>query len=178
MTFGRSMAAELTGSGGRTQADASSSTTRDWDSKRHGSVPTRSKPGSGAASGKKQGLALTYGLTRGDLRRIRAGAPDAVSVVPAREIRISVRRGAKSVRVRVVGTTPAYRETYGLRVVGGRWLSHIDMRKTANVCVLGNSLAADLFPRRDPVGEVVRLGTDSYRVVGVIAFPLRTLLRF
>ncbi len=123
-----------------------------------------------ASSSGNQGAALVYGLTYADAERIQSSLPEAEIVVPVRRIPVVARYGTRSTRTTVLGTVPWYLETYGLTVQdGGRWLTALDMRKTANVCVLGSAVAGTLYPRQDPVGAMVRLGDSTYRVVGVLA---------
>jgi putative ABC transport system permease protein len=51
---------------------------------------------------------------------------------------------------------------------GGRWIAAVDIKKMANVCVLGAKTAKTLFSDRQPIGSLLRLGGDTYRVVGVV----------
>jgi putative ABC transport system permease protein len=123
-----------------------------------------------ASSSNDQGAALVYGLTYADAERIQSSLPEADVVVPVRRIPLPARHGTRSTRTNILGTVPWYLETYGLSVVpGGRWLTALDLRKTANVCVLGSAVARSLYPRQDPVGTMIRLGDSTYRVVGVLA---------
>ena len=115
------------------------------------------------------GFALVYGLTYEDAARIRASVVDAEVVVPARRISTTARHRAHGSHVEVLGVVPWYRETYGLRVARGQWLSELHEQKVANVCVLGAPVAAELFPREDPIGQSIWLADQTYRVVGVLA---------
>jgi putative ABC transport system permease protein len=94
---------------------------------------------------------------------------DAEVVVPARRIRTTARHLTRASRVEVLGVVPWYRETYGLRVARGQWLSELHEQKVANVCVLGAPVAEELFPREDPIGQAIWLADQTYRVVGVLA---------
>jgi len=120
-----------------------------------------------SATARQGGAALTYGLTYEDAERIQSSVQGADIVVPARKISVPARYHTRGVRATVLGTVPWYLETYALRMAKGRWLTPIDLRKTANVCILGASTAAELFPREDPIGLTVRLGDDYYRIIGV-----------
>ena len=122
-----------------------------------------------SASARQQGAALAYGLTYEDAERIQSSVVGADVVVPARKIRVPARYHARGTRATVLGTVPWYLDTYGLKVAAGRWLMPVDLRKTSNVCVLGSAVAADLFPREDPMDASVRLGDDYYRVIGILA---------
>ena len=116
-----------------------------------------------------QSRVIVYGLTYEDAARIRASVVDAEVVVPARRIRTTARHLRHGARVEVLGVVPWYRETYGLKVARGEWLSDLHEQKVANVCVLGASLAEEVFPREDPIGQMIWLGEQTYRVVGVLA---------
>jgi len=120
-----------------------------------------------SVAAKQGGAALVYGLTYADAARIQSSVHGAEVVVPARKISVAARYRTRGIRVTVLGTVPWYLETYGLRIAQGRWLTPVDLDKTANVCVLGAAAARDLFPQEDPVGLTVRLGDDYYRIVGV-----------
>ncbi len=121
------------------------------------------------STSRSSSFALVYGLTYEDAARIRASVVDAEVVVPARRIRTTARHLTRASRVEVLGVVPWYRETYGLRVARGQWLSELHEQKVANVCVLGAPVAEELFPREDPIGQAVWLADQTYRVVGVLA---------
>jgi len=121
----------------------------------------------GSTSSGQSGRALVYGLTYQDAARIRGNIPHAEVVVPARKIDARARYRTHQTRVQILGVVPWYQETYGLRMARGRWLAHLDQEKVANVCVLGAAVAAELFPRMDPVGQKLWLSDQTYRVVGV-----------
>jgi ABC-type antimicrobial peptide transport system permease subunit len=53
-------------------------------------------------------------------------------------------------------------------VADGRPLSERDVTDRAKVALLGSSVADALFPDRDPLGELVRLGSAPVTVVGVL----------
>ena len=50
----------------------------------------------------------------------------------------------------------------------GRFLSESDVRHSARVCVLGADLAEILFPHTNPLGKEIRIGPESFQVVGVL----------
>ena len=50
----------------------------------------------------------------------------------------------------------------------GRFLSESDVRHSAKVCVLGSDLAETLFPHSNAVGKEIRIGAESFQVVGVL----------
>jgi len=50
----------------------------------------------------------------------------------------------------------------------GRFLSDSDVRHRARVCVLGAEPAETLFPHSNPLGKEIRIGAESFQVVGVL----------
>jgi len=68
--------------------------------------------------------------------------------------------------VKVIGTDRDYENAFQLRLHRGRFITWFDIDRTERVCVLGWSLARELFPQGQPVGQRVRIGGHWYTVVG------------
>ena len=73
--------------------------------------------------------------------------------------------------VDVFGGTPNMMELRGLTIASGRALNEGDDSHHSPVCVLGDDLVQHFFPSVDPVGKTVRVGPQTYQVVGT-ARPL------
>ena len=62
-------------------------------------------------------------------------------------------------------------EQYGLcnnyTIAKGRELSHLEVEKANNVCVLGGRMAERLFDYVDPIGKTITLNGTPFQVVGV-----------
>ncbi len=116
-----------------------------------------------------QSYILQYGLTYTDLERIRQTIPGIDIVVPGRVIRDYVWYISKRVDCDIVGTTPIFMDVRNQHVAQGRFFNAIDMDEKANVCVLSAELAPALFPLDAPLGKHVRVGTEYYTVIGVMA---------
>jgi putative ABC transport system permease protein len=121
------------------------------------------------ASGGRPPRILNYGLKYADFDRMVETIPTIRKILPIREIRKQIRRGAYSLEGRVVGTTHEYAEFNLLQVDKGRFLTAADNETYQNYCVLAAETAEKLFPYEDPRGQAVKLGTDYYTVVGVTA---------
>lgn len=110
-----------------------------------------------------------YGLTYEDAERIRATIPAVEILVPSRNIRANVIYRSRMLDANVVGVVPWYPEISNLKVAqGGRFINEIEMADKRNVCVLSSELAERLFAYRDPIGEVINVKAQYYRVVGVM----------
>jgi len=125
------------------------------------------KPSAEDSTNAQQSRVLDYGLTRADLKRI-VEVPTVSWVMAQRELAMEARNGARMLEVRVVGTTPDYKDFYKLLMRYGRFLVQRDARQYPTVCVLGSEVADQLFPLDDALGNTVRLQSGAYRVIGVL----------
>ena len=121
-----------------------------------------------SASGSARDYINDFGLTYTDANSIRETIPGVKWVLPMRIIREEVRFNTIMFPVQVIGTHPLYPEMAALDIVKGRFLTYMDERNHNNVCVLTTSLAESLFPYQNPLDEAVRMGSDSYKVVGLV----------
>lgn len=51
----------------------------------------------------------------------------------------------------------------------GTFFNDLDVRKADLVCVLGKTVKQNLFGSQNPIGETVRIGKYTYRVIGVMS---------
>jgi putative ABC transport system permease protein len=109
------------------------------------------------------------GLTAGDADKLVPLVPEINAAAPVVERFMPVSYSGRRLSARILGTRAAYQGILHLRVDQGRLLSLLDDRTAAHVCVLGAHLARTLFGSRAAVGEHVRLQTDYWKVVGVLA---------
>jgi putative ABC transport system permease protein len=75
----------------------------------------------------------------------------------------------------IIGTTP---DAFGARnwtVDSGRAIMASDVDSARNVCVLGASVAKNLFPHSSPLGQKVKFRGINYAVVGVLESRGRSL---
>lgn len=107
-------------------------------------------------------------LTVDDARAITR-TPRVTSVAP-----VVVGSGTASFRNRarettVVGTSSAMQHVQRWELASGRFLPELDLDTASPVCVLGYTMATELFATRSPVGEWLRIGDYRCRVLGVLA---------
>ena len=112
-----------------------------------------------------------YGLTYDDIERIADTIPSVSVTVPARRVRKDVWNLNRTTDTFIVGTVPWFPKVMNRDVAQGRFISSVDVRYQSNVCVLEPQVALDLFPFKDAIGQSVKIGTDYYRVVGVMEAP-------
>ena len=110
-----------------------------------------------------------HGLTYGDAFAVRDLCRFAEMVVPTCRVSAEVKLAGSEVGSEVYGTTPDYLRAARLRVAQGRFLCQDDLDRRARVCVLGADIRRAAFADDDPRGQFIKLGAESYRVVGVLA---------
>ncbi len=114
-------------------------------------------------------LVAEYGLTFEDYERFLSTIPTLERAVPVIQLRRDVMRRQRILdNARVLGVTPEYFSVRKLRLYRGRLIVDRDLRQRANVAVLGPTAALRLFAHRDPLNGVIYIGSDAYRVVGVL----------
>jgi len=120
-------------------------------------------------SGQASGRMSIYGLTYDDAARLEECFPSVRRIVPAKIVRKEGRVGERALEVRVVGTTPAWFELVPRTVLAGRVLLGHDMDDRSGVCVLTERGARRLLAAEVPLGTSVRIGRDTFDVVGIVA---------
>jgi len=50
----------------------------------------------------------------------------------------------------------------------GRFFNHLEVSNGQYVCVIGNEIANELFGQINPLGRSIRIGTQKFRVIGVL----------
>jgi putative ABC transport system permease protein len=125
-------------------------------------------------SNSRQNFVLDYGLNHLDLSRIQSTLPGVGVVVPARIIRDYVWNTTKRVDCEIFGTTTFYPVLRNQRIGRGRFFTQSELTEGINVCVIGAEMADQLFPIESALGKDVRIGSDYYRVVGVMESTVKS----
>lgn len=69
----------------------------------------------------------------------------------------------------IYGVTPEYLDIRKLKVKDGAMFTEHDIKSAAKVCIIGKTVADNLFPNGDnPVGRVIRFGKIPLTVIGVL----------
>lgn len=71
-------------------------------------------------------------------------------------------------QVTLYGITPNYETIRSTKAEEGVWFSDSDEKRNKRVALLGPGIATELFGLVDPVNKVIKLGGQSYTVLGVL----------
>jgi putative ABC transport system permease protein len=124
--------------------------------------------GSVNTGGVRMGNGATKTLTADDADAILAHVPGVVAVSPIVGSSVQVVNGNQNWFTRANGTSADITEIRHWPVVQGSMFSERDVNMAANVCVLGNTVAQQLFGDQDPVGQMIRVQNLPFRVMGVL----------
>ena len=111
-------------------------------------------------------------LREDDYEYVRDHAQQAREVGASASRQLDVRYENQTLLgVDVAGGTPNIFDLRGLTIAQGRALNDTDELHRSPVCILGDDLVQRFFPSVDPIGKTVRVGPQTYQVVGT-AKPL------
>lgn len=77
-------------------------------------------------------------------------------------------KGQSTEGVLTLGANDQYLETGGVSMDFGRFFNQAESDGGRPICVLGSEVAENLFPNETPLGKTIRIGTSTFRVIGVM----------
>lgn len=95
--------------------------------------------------------------------------PQVESVVPVVQGNAEVEALKRSRRVTVYGVGPDFARTFRMGIAAGNFLPADDFRSPRAFAVLGAKVRDELFGAGNPLGALIRVGGQRYRVIGVMA---------
>jgi putative ABC transport system permease protein len=124
--------------------------------------------GSRARSGVRIGSRGTKTLVVGDVRAVVDQVPGIKSASPNVDGRIQAVYGNLNWGTQYRGVSPEYFEIRKWNVRLGGAFTQDDMDRNAPVCVLGPTVAFNLFGDDDPIGKTINIQSVPFKVVGVL----------
>jgi len=125
-----------------------------------------------AGSGRPGGARVGYGgvktLTIDDMNAILREIPLIKQAAPSVNSRRQVVYGNQNWSTGVTGTTPNFFDIRNWSIQAGSVFSDEEVDIAANVCVIGTTVARNLFLEEDPIGKTIRIGNLPFRVDGVL----------
>ena len=119
-------------------------------------------------NGVRTGTHGTQSLTLRDMVAIQAQIPLLAQVSPNVDMRVQVVFRDQNWATQVRGVTPAFVAVRGWRLARGTFFTEDDVAAIRRVCVLGQTVVANLFGTTDPVGQTIRVQQFPCQVLGVL----------
>ena len=114
------------------------------------------QPGSLNLGGVRQGWGNAQTLTEDDARAIGTELRSIQYAAPMQQNQAQVVFGNTNWFTRIQGTTPDYLTIRDIQVARGQPFTQGDVDSSAKVCLLGKTVADNLFNGGDPVGQVAK----------------------
>ena len=104
-----------------------------------------------------------------DIEAIRREIPSVAMASPAVNTRVQIIAGNQNWRTSVQGVGEQFPEIRKWNIANGRFFADTDIATAARVAVIGQTIANNLFPGMEPVGQTIRVRDLPFLVVGVMA---------
>jgi putative ABC transport system permease protein len=107
-------------------------------------------------------------LTDDDVDAIVRAVPNVRWAAPLVSTNAQIVYGGANWATSITGTTSDYLDIRNWGVDSGEFFTSQDIQSASKVCVLGRTVAEQLFGDDDPVGEFIRVRSLSCQVLGVL----------
>jgi putative ABC transport system permease protein len=108
-------------------------------------------------------------LTANDLDAIKTQCPSVSVAAPVIRTGGQVVFGEQNWGTSIMGSNPEYFTIRSWPIAYGQFFTEADVRGATKVCVLGQTVADNLFKGGNAVGSVIRVKKMPFRVVGVLS---------
>ena len=126
-------------------------------------------PGAVTSGGRSFGSGSAAPLTLDDARAIADELPSVAAVAPRLNGVAQIVFGNANWSTSVQGTSPEMLPIRNWAIEAGRNMTDSDLRSAAKVCILGQTVARQLFGGLDVLDQVVRVNKVPMRVIGLLA---------
>lgn len=125
--------------------------------------------GSSTSGGLRHGSGTVPTLTVEDAKAISNEIPGVKYVAPSLSGVAQVVFGNQNWSTIINGSTPEVLEIRDWPLASGRSFTQQDIDGATKVCLLGKTVADNLFGGIDPIGQIVRIKNVPFTVIGVLA---------
>jgi putative ABC transport system permease protein len=126
-------------------------------------------PGSTTQGGVRGGMGSVTSLTIDDARAIAAECPAVSRSMPSSRTFAQVVFSNRNWNTPIQGVGPEFVDIRAWPVEVGSFITDDDVRTATKVCVLGKTVATNLFDEQNPVGQTIRIRNIPFTVIGVLA---------
>ena len=123
---------------------------------------------SAKTGGVRMGVGTKPSLTLKDATAIQKMVVGVDAVAPASSASKQVMYGNQNWQTTVYGTTSSYLYIKNYEIEDGRKFTREDEKNGAKVCIIGATVAKELFGDVLPVNKVIRIGNVPFKVLGTL----------
>jgi putative ABC transport system permease protein len=125
-------------------------------------------PGASSSGGVNQGAATFNRLTPADYEKLQRESLLLSAVSPVVFTNAQAISGQGNWRTRINGVSTEYQQIRDWPVDQGTFFTEADVRSARKVAVLGSTVARNLYPGGDPVGQQLQIRDVPFTVLGVL----------
>jgi putative ABC transport system permease protein len=125
-------------------------------------------PGSFSQRGVSGGAGSGQGLTEDDIDAIREMAPAVGAITPMARTSRQVVAGNLNWYTSIQGGNTDFFYIRDWKLQSGELFTDQDVRGATKVCVIGQTVAENLFPNQDPIGQMIRIQKLPFKVIGTL----------
>jgi putative ABC transport system permease protein len=126
-------------------------------------------PGSQQQSGLRVGAGSMTTLTEDDARALLTDCPAVSYVSPGTRAGGQIIAGNLNWGTGIEGTGADYLQIRQWAIEYGDFYTDADVKAATKVCILGKTVADNLFPDGTPVGQNIRIRNVPFKVIGVLS---------
>ena len=125
-------------------------------------------PGSMTTRGMRGGFGSASSLTVEDAEAIQREVSGIVAVGPQISDRQQVLANGLNWNTSITGQSPDFLSIRNWTLAEGSMFTEQDIRSAGKVAVIGQTIAEQLFPGSDPIGQSVRIRNIPFTILGVL----------
>lgn len=126
-------------------------------------------PGSFSSSGARLGWGNWHSLKLADALAIQTQLDGVTAVSPENRTRAQVIAGNQNWNTSVQGESPEYLQIRQWPLAEGEIFGPDQVHTAAKVCVIGQTVAKQLFPGQDALGQMIRIRDVPCQIIGVLS---------
>ncbi len=124
--------------------------------------------GSMNRGGVRSGYGGTTTLTVDDAEAIQREIVGVSAVSPEIRTRAQITEANQNWNTQILGEAPEYFDIRQWPIVSGTAFSDQDVRSASKVAIIGKTIADQLFPGEDPLGQVFRIKNVPFVIMGML----------
>ena len=116
----------------------------------------------------RRGIGIANRLSKADSVKLRNEASYIIATSGIRQRILTIVGGEGNWSTTIMGVEPDYLLIRNWNVDQGIFFGEEDLESRSKVAVLGITVASKLFETADPIGKSIRLGTNHFKVIGIL----------
>lgn len=125
-------------------------------------------PASDEEGGVRQSASSMQSLKQADLKALQEQTRYLAGVSPNVSASGQLIAGNNNYPASVNGVDVSYLTIRQLKIADGEMFTENDIKTSAKVCVIGKTIADELFPGMDPIGQTMRLEQVPFKIIGTL----------